>query len=72
MRVPPRRRTSWAARRSPSASSGDFDQTVRFLKNLEHMDRAYLVTSVSLTGQEGTYTTTVLGSMFVIQPVPEP
>ena len=52
--------------------SGDFDQTVRFLKNLEHMDRAYLVTSVSLIGQEGTYTTTVLGSMFVIQPVPEP
>ncbi|WP_244928620.1 hypothetical protein [Nocardioides sp. W7] len=52
--------------------AGSYDQTVRFLKNLEQMARAYLVTSVSLSGQDGTYATTVLGSMFVIQPVPEP
>lgn len=52
--------------------SGRYDQTIRFLQNLEQMDRAYLVTSVSLTGEAGAYTTTVIGSMFVIRPVPEP
>lgn len=61
------------ARQEVSVSvDGDYGQTVRLLQNLEDMDRAYLVTSVDLTGAEGAYTTTVVGSMFVMRPVPKP
>lgn len=54
--------------------SGTYDQTQQLLVNLENMDRAYLVTSVSLAGDaEGmTYTTTITGDMFVMRPVKVP
>jgi Tfp pilus assembly protein PilO len=61
------------ARQEVSVSvQGDYGQTIRLLENLEDMDRAYLVTAVDLTGTEGDYTTTVVGSMFVMRPVPKP
>ena len=53
---------------------GSYDETRRLLANLEQMPRAYLVTTVALTGDPttGTYTTTVTGDMFVMPPVPDP
>lgn len=52
---------------------GSYDQTQRLLANLEGMGRAYLITSVSLSGgaAEG-YSTTVTGEMFVMAPPPDP
>lgn len=52
--------------------TGTYDQTERLLENLEHMSRAYLVTSVSLSGESGTFATTVAGDMFVMPPVKDP
>jgi len=56
--------------------TGSYDQTERLLENLEHMPRAYLITSVALSGSgedtESTFTTTIAGSMFVMPPVAEP
>lgn len=54
--------------------TGTYDQTQQLLVNLENMDRAYLVTSVSLAGDtEGaSYTTTITGDMFVMPPVKAP
>jgi Tfp pilus assembly protein PilO len=63
------------ARQSVSVSvQGSYEQTRRLLANLEQMERAYLVTSVTLGagGETGTFTTTVVGDMFVMPPVPEP
>jgi Tfp pilus assembly protein PilO len=56
------------------AVEGSYDQTQRLLENLEQMSRAYLVTSVALSGgsTSGTFTTTVTGDMFVMQPVQDP
>lgn len=56
------------------AVTGSYDQTELLLENLEHMPRAYLVTSVSLAGdaESGTYTTTISGDMFVMPPVTDP
>lgn len=56
------------------AVQGSYDQTQRLLDNLEHLPRAYLITSLTLTGggTEGTYTTTVAGDMFVMAPIPDP
>jgi Tfp pilus assembly protein PilO len=52
---------------------GSYTQTVRLLANLEQMDRAYLVTSVSLSGgAEDGFTTTLTGNMFVMPPVTDP
>jgi Tfp pilus assembly protein PilO len=65
--------TNLLARQEVSVSvEGTYAQTVDLMKNLERMDRAYLVTAANLTGEAGRYTTTVVGSMFVMQPVPEP
>lgn len=54
-------------------ATGTYEETLRLLENLEDMDRAYLVTSVS-TGDDGQggYTTTVTGDMFVMPPVADP
>lgn len=54
--------------------TGTYDQTQQLLENLEHMPRAYLLTSVTLAGDAdaGTYTTTVAGDMFVMPPVKDP
>ena len=54
--------------------TGTYDQTQQLLENLEHMPRAYLVTSVALTGDAATgqYTTTITGDMFVMPPVADP
>lgn len=54
--------------------TGTYDQTQRLLENLEHMERAYLVRTVAVTGdpETGTYTTTVGGDMFVMPPVLDP
>jgi Tfp pilus assembly protein PilO len=54
--------------------TGSYDQTRQLLVNLEHMKRAYLVTSVSLAGgaESGAYTTSITGDMFVMPPVPDP
>jgi Tfp pilus assembly protein PilO len=63
------------ARQSVSVSvEGSYDQTRRLLENLEQMARAYLVTSVTLAGggTPGSYTTTVVGDMFVMPPVTDP
>ena len=63
------------ARQTVSVSiSGTFEETQRFLENLEQMTRAYLVTSVTFAGGEDadSYATTVSGTMFVMPPVPDP
>jgi len=57
--------------------TGTYDQTERLLQNLERMPRAYLMTSVSLSGgtdgaTAGAFTTTITGEMFVMPPIPEP
>jgi Tfp pilus assembly protein PilO len=56
------------------AVTGTYDQTEWLLENLEHMPRAYLVTSVSLAGDAATdaFTTTITGDMFVMPPVQDP
>lgn len=66
---------SQLARQTVTVSvSGTYDQTQQLLVNLEHMKRAYLITSVSLAGgaQGGAYTTTITGDMFVMPPVKDP
>src|SRR5699024_11374815 len=47
--------------------TGTYDQTQGLLENLEHMARAYLLTTVSVTGDPltGVYTTSITGDMFV-------
>jgi len=57
--------------------TGTYDQTQQLLENLEHMPRAYLVTSVALAGggdgtTADTFTTTIAGEMFVMPPVADP
>ena len=56
--------------------TGSYDQTQRLLENLEHMPRAYLITSVALAGSGedtgSTFTTTIAGHMYVMPPVAEP
>lgn len=64
--------------------TGSYDQTEQLLHNLERMKRAYLVTSVSLSGggeattgvvgdsTAGSFTTTIAGRMFVMPPIPDP
>jgi hypothetical protein len=62
------------ARQTVSISvEGGFEQTLRLLENLEQMERAYLVMSVSLNGgAEDGFTTTLTGDMFVMPPVVDP
>ena len=54
--------------------TGTYDQTQRLLTNLEHMRRAYLISSVALAGgaDDTSYTTTITGDMFVMPPVKDP
>ncbi|MCW2773503.1 MAG: hypothetical protein JWN91_1829 [Nocardioides sp.] len=56
------------------AVTGTYAQTESLLENLENMPRAYLITTVSLTGDgvDGAYTTTITGDMFVMPPVQDP
>lgn len=56
------------------ALQGNYDQTQRLLENLEQMPRAFLITSVALSGggEDGGYTTTITGDMFVMPPVEDP
>jgi hypothetical protein len=53
---------------------GDFTATQRLLENLEELPRAYLVSSVTMSGgaDNGGFTTTVTGTMFVMPPAPDP
>ncbi|MGY2702110.1 MULTISPECIES: hypothetical protein [unclassified Nocardioides] len=67
--------TSQLARQTVTVSvTGTYDQTEQLLVNLEHMQRAYLVTSVTLAGDgtTGAFTTTITGEMFVMPPVKDP
>lgn len=58
------------------AVTGTYDQTQHLLENLENMPRAFLVTSVSLSGSgeaaTGAFTTTIAGNMFVMPPIADP
>jgi hypothetical protein len=53
--------------------AGGYDETLRLLENLEHIPRAYLVATVSVSadGERG-YSTTVIGDMFVMPPLTDP
>jgi hypothetical protein len=53
---------------------GTYDETQQLLANLEQMERAYLVTSLTLSGgaDTGLFTTTVTGDMFVMPPAEDP
>jgi Tfp pilus assembly protein PilO len=56
--------------------TGTYDQTQQLLENLEQMPRAFLMTSVGLSGSgedaTGAFTTTIAGEMFVMPPVADP
>jgi Tfp pilus assembly protein PilO len=53
--------------------TGTYEQTRQLLENLEHMPRAYLITSVTLGGGDtDSYTTTIAGEMFVMPPIEAP
>lgn len=54
--------------------AGSYDETQRLLENLEHMPRAYLISTITLSGDAATgeYTTTIAGDMFVMPPVKDP
>ena len=56
--------------------TGSYDETQQLLENLEDMPRAYLITSVALSGAGdgggGAYTTTITGHMFLMPPVADP
>lgn len=54
--------------------TGTYEQTRQLLENLEHMPRAYLITSVTLGGggETDSYTTTIAGEMFVMPPIEPP
>ena len=53
--------------------TGTYEQTRQLLANLEHMPRAYLITSVTLGGGDtDSYTTTIAGEMFVMPPIEAP
>jgi Tfp pilus assembly protein PilO len=58
------------------AVTGSYDQTEQLLENLEHMSRAFLITSVALAGgaddSGGDFTTTISGQMFVMPPLADP
>lgn len=55
------------------SAEGSYAETQALLANLEAMPRAYLVSSVSLSGgTEGGFTTTVVGDMFVMPPLTDP
>ena len=67
--------TPQLARQTVTVSvTGTYEETRQLLVNLEHMERAYLVTSVTLAGDAtaGTFTTTITGDMFVMPPVKDP
>ena len=53
---------------------GDYAATHDLLENLEDLPRAYLINSVSLSTGEGTtsFTTTIIGDMFVMPPAKAP
>jgi Tfp pilus assembly protein PilO len=75
--VPPTGGNGLLASQTVSVSvTGSYDQTQTLLENLEHMPRAFLIDSVSLSGGEGetgaVYTTTITGQMFVMPPVTDP
>lgn len=52
--------------------TGGYDQTEQLLENLEQMERAYLISGVTIAGGDAGYTTTVTGEMFVMPPVVRP
>ena len=53
--------------------TGTYEQTRQLLENLEHMPRAYLITSVNLAGGDtDSYTTSIAGEMFVMPPIEDP
>ena len=56
--------------------TGSYEQTRQLLENLEHMPRAFLITSVALSGggdgSEAAFTTTISGQMFVMPPIADP
>lgn len=63
------------ARQSVTLSvEGSYAETATLLANLETMPRAYLVTSVTVSGatDSGGFVTTIVGDMFVMPPAPEP
>jgi Tfp pilus assembly protein PilO len=77
--------TSLATQDVSVSVTGSYDETERLLQNLEHMPRAYLMTSVALSGSDsaavaadgsttsaGGFTTTITGEMFVMPPIADP
>ncbi|GAA2141947.1 hypothetical protein GCM10009844_12700 [Nocardioides koreensis] len=72
---PPAAGSGMLASQTVSVSiTGTYEQTKQLLENLEHMPRAYLITSVTLGGGGDTdsYTTTIAGEMFVMPPIEPP
>lgn len=54
-------------------TEGTFDQMVNMLKNLESIDRSFLITQVNLsTGEKGKFTIAVQGNMYVHRAIPDP
>ncbi|MGV8847481.1 type 4a pilus biogenesis protein PilO [Tessaracoccus sp.] len=54
-------------------ATGNFDQMVAMLKNLENLPRSFLITQVNLSsGDKGNFTITVQGNMYVYRAVPDP
>jgi Tfp pilus assembly protein PilO len=67
--------SSLLARQTVTVSvAGTYDQTQQLLENLEHMPRAYLISTITLSGDAATgkYATTIAGDMFVMPPVKDP
>lgn len=56
------------------AVKGTYAETQRLMANLEQIPRAFLITSVSLTGGQSAeeFTTTITGDMFLMPPVVDP
>lgn len=54
--------------------TGGYTETQDLLENLEEMPRAYLISSVTLSGgvEEGGFITTITGDMFVMPPAEDP
>lgn len=74
VQLPDQAATGDLARQTVTVSVGaTYDRTQRFLSQLESMPRAYLITSVTVTGDDtGMFTSTITGDMFVMPPAPEP
>lgn len=72
--APPAPASDLATQTVTMTLTGSYDEARRLLAGLERLDRAYLVRSVSLSGEAGssTLTLSISGVTFVAPPVPAP